>query len=54
MTRLRTLLLLLALCILLPARALPPQTPAPPKTGSARRRDRSQSDSHAAARLASS
>ena len=32
MTRLRTLLLLLALCIPLPALALPPQTPAPLKT----------------------
>ena len=32
MTRLRALLLVPALCILLPARALPPQTPAPLKT----------------------
>ena len=32
MTRLRALLLVPALCILLPALALPPQTPAPLKT----------------------
>ena len=32
MTRLRTVLLLLALCILVPARALPPQTPPATKT----------------------
>jgi len=32
MTRLRTVLLLLALCILVPARALPPQTPPTTKT----------------------
>jgi CubicO group peptidase (beta-lactamase class C family) len=32
MTQLRTCLFLLAFCILLPARALPPQTPAPVKT----------------------
>ena len=32
MTRLRTVLLLLALCILVPARALPPQTPLATKT----------------------
>ncbi len=32
MTRLRSCILLLALCVLLPARALPPQTPAASKT----------------------
>jgi len=34
MTRLRTLILLLALCILLPARAVPPQVPVPQKPAS--------------------
>ena len=34
MTRLRTLIMLLALCILPPARALPPQVPAPQKSAS--------------------